>query len=56
METKKSETVKIKVLKPFRDKNDKKVLYKIGTELEFDQVRAADVVERELAEYIEPIG
>lgn len=56
METKKAETVKIKVLKPFRDKFDKKVRYEAGAELEFETERAEDVVTRELAEYVEPIG
>lgn len=56
METRKLETAKIKVLKPFRDKFDKKVCYEVGVELEFEITRAADVVERELAEYADPIG
>lgn len=56
METKKAETVKIKVLKPFRDKFDKKVRYEAGAELEFEAERAEDVVTRELAEYVEPVG
>lgn len=56
-ETKKEmELVKIKVLKPFRDKNDKAVRYEVGTELEFEKERAEDVVSRELADYVEPIG
>lgn len=54
MDTK--EAIKIKVLKPFRDKFDKKVRYEAGTELEFDPERAEDVVSRELAEYVEPLG
>lgn len=50
------ETAKIKVLKAFRDKFDKKVLHKEGAELEFDTERAEDVVSRELAEYVEHLG
>lgn len=56
METKKEKFVKIKVLKPFRDKFDKKVCYEAGAELEFEPERAEDVVNRELAEYVEPVG
>lgn len=56
METKKAETVNIKVLKPFRDKFVKNVRYKEGEELEFEPERAEDVVTRELAEYVEPVG
>ncbi len=54
MEEKK--TAKIKVLQPFRDKFEKSVLYAPGQELEFDASRAEDVVSRELAEYVEPLG
>lgn len=50
------ETVKIKVVKSFRDKFDRSVLYKTGQELDFEQERAEDVVKRELAEYTEPVG
>lgn len=50
------QTVKIKVLQPFRDKFDKSVLYEPGKELEFEASRAEDVVDRELAEYVEPLG
>lgn len=57
METKETkEVVKIKVVKPFRDKFDIKIRYEVGAELEFDKERAEDVVNRELAEYTEPIG
>lgn len=49
-------TVKIRVLQPFLDKNNTKLRYEVGIELEFDPERAADVVERELAEYADPIG
>ena len=55
-ETKAEETQKIKVVQPFIDKFDNKVRYEPGQELEFDPERAADVVERDLAEYILPIG
>lgn len=54
MEEKK--TAKIKVLQPFRDKYEKSVLYAPGQELEFEVSRAEDVVNRELAEYVEPLG
>jgi len=50
------ETVKIKVLTPFRDKFDKSVIYEVGQELDFEKERADDVVKRELAEYTEPVG
>ena len=50
------EAVKIKVVKSFRDKYDRSVLYKAGDELDFEQERAEDVVKRELAEYTEPVG
>lgn len=49
-------TVKIKVVQPFLDKFNNKVRYEPGDELEFDPERAADVVDRDLAEYILPIG
>lgn len=52
----KKETVKIKVLKPFRDKLDNKIRYSEGQELEFEDERAQDVVSRGLAEVVEPIG
>ena len=55
-EIKAEETVNIKVVQPFIDKFDNKVRYEQGQELEFDPERAADVVERDLAEYILPIG
>lgn len=48
--------VKIKVIMTFRDKFDKSVLYEPGTELEFEPNRAEDVVSRNLAEYIDPLG
>lgn len=56
MSKKETELVKIVVLKPFRDKFDKKTRYEVGAELEFDAERADDVVTREFAEYAEPIG
>ena len=56
MSTKKEDLVKIVVLKPFRDKLDKKTRYEVGAELEFDAERADDVVARELAEYAEALG
>lgn len=48
--------VKITVAKTFRDKHNKSVLYTPGQELEFEPERAKDVVERGLAEYLEPLG
>lgn len=58
MANKEDETnvVKIKVLQPFLDKYNNKLRYEVGIELEFEAERAADVVERELAEYADPIG
>lgn len=50
------EQAKIKVLVPFRDKFEKSVLYQPGQELEFEAPRAEDVVNRGLAEYVEPLG
>lgn len=55
-ETMKPEKVKVTVVKVFRDKFNKSVLYNPGQELEFDPERAGDVVERGLAEYQEPLG
>lgn len=45
---------KIKVKQVFRDKFNKAVRYEVGQELEFDAERAADLVDRKLAEYVEP--
>lgn len=50
------ETVKVKVLTPFRDKTDEKVIFEVGQELDFEKERAEDVVTRGLAEYILPVG
>jgi len=50
------ETVKVKVLISFRDKTDEKVIFEIGQELDFEKVRAEDVVTRGLAEYVLPVG
>lgn len=50
------ETVKVKVLAPFRDKTDEKVIFEVGQELDFEKERAEDVVTRGLAEYILPVG
>lgn len=52
----KPEKVKVTVVKVFRDKFNKSVLYNQGQELEFEPERAKDVVERGLAEYQEPLG
>lgn len=54
MEEKK--TVKVKVVERFRDKEDLSILHMPGEELDFDEDRALDVVERGLAEYADPIG
>lgn len=45
---------KIKVKQVFRDKFNKAVRYEVGQELEFEAERAADLVDRKLAEYVEP--
>ena len=46
--------VAIKVTEDFLDKFDNTVRYDAGTVLEFDAERAEDVVNRGLAEYVEP--
>lgn len=46
----------IKVIQDFLDKYDTSIRYEAGTVLEFDAERAADVVNRGLAEYSEPVG
>lgn len=56
VETQAKANVKIKVVQVFRDKFNKAVRYAVGQELEFDQERAADVVSRKLAEFVDPIG
>lgn len=56
MENSKNEKVTIKVTQKFRDKFDKTVLYEVGQELEFEPERAEDVVARNLAEYVDPVG
>lgn len=50
------ETVKVKVVIPFRDKTKKDVIFEVGQELDFDKERAEDVTTRGLAEYILPEG
>ena len=50
MSTKKENQVGIVVVKRFRDKFDHKTYYEVGQELEFDEERANDVIERGLAE------
>jgi hypothetical protein len=55
MSTKKEEQekkVKIVVVSRFRDKLDHKTLHEVGEELEFDEVRATDVIARKLAELV----
>ncbi len=49
-------TAKVTVIKSFRDKNDKKIRFEVGAELEFDEDRAKDVVDRGLAQYVEPVA
>lgn len=44
----------IKVTEDFLDKFDNTVRYDVGNVLEFDAARAEDVVNRGLAEYVEP--
>nr|DAQ46377.1 MAG TPA: hypothetical protein [Caudoviricetes sp.] len=46
--------VTIKVTEDFLDKFDTSVRYEVGTELEFEEERAKDVVNRGLAELVEP--
>jgi len=45
-----NQLVGIVVLKRFKDKFDHETIYEAGQELEFDQERANDVIERGLAE------
>jgi len=52
----KVETTKVKVLVPFRDKTNEKVIFEVGKELDFEKERAEDVVTRGLAEYVLPVG
>ena len=47
-------TVAVKVTEDFLDKFDTSVRYEVGTVLEFEEERAKDVVNRGLAEFIEP--
>ena len=47
-------TVAVKVTEGFLDKFDTSVRYEVGTVLEFDEERAKDVVNRGLAEFVEP--
>lgn len=56
LETQTKDNVKIKVVQVFRDKFNKAVRYEVGQELEFDAERADDVVNRKLAEFVDPIG
>lgn len=46
--------VSIRVAEDFLDKNDTSVRYEKGSVTVFDAERAADVVSRGLAEYVEP--
>ncbi len=55
-EKSKVETTKVKVLVPFRDKTDEKVIFEVDQELDFEKERAEDVVTRGLAEYVLPVG
>jgi len=54
MAKKKEAQVEIVVLKRFRDKNNHKTHYEVGSKLKFDESRANDVVERGLAELYIP--
>lgn len=56
MEAQAKANVKIKVVQVFRDKFNKAVRYEVGQELEFEAERANDVVNRKLAEFVEPLG
>lgn len=53
-EEKEVKKVSIMVTEAFLDKFDLSIRYKAGKVLEFDEERAKDVVERGLAEYVEP--
>lgn len=55
-ETTVATTAKVTVIKSFRDKNDKKIRFEVGAELEFDVDRAKDVVDRGLAQYVEEVA
>ena len=46
--------VTIKVTEDFLDKFDNTIRYDVGNVLEFDAARAEDIVNRGLAEYVEP--
>jgi len=46
--------VTIKVTEDFLDKFDNTIRHDVGNVLEFDAARAEDVVNRGLAEYVEP--
>lgn len=48
--------MKIKVLKRFKDKFDKITRYEPGTELDFEDERATDLIERGLAEAAEELA
>lgn len=45
---------KIKVKQVFRDKFDNTIRYKVGQILDIDEERAADLVKRNLAEFVVP--
>ena len=53
VETAVADKKKIKVRQVFRDKFNKAVRYEVGQVLEFDAERAADLVKRGLAEYVD---
>ena len=53
-EEKEVKKVSIMVTEAFLDKFDLSIRYEAGKVLEFDEERAQDVVERGLAEYVEP--
>lgn len=53
-EEKEVKKVSIMVTEAFLDKFDLSIRYEVGEVLEFDEERAQDVVERGLAEYVEP--
>ena len=56
LEAQAKENVRIKVVQTFRDKFNKAVRYEVGQDLEFEAERANDVVNRNLAEFTEPLG
>lgn len=49
-------TAKVKVIKSFRDKENRSIRFEVGTELEFETERAEDIVKKGLAQYVDPVA